>query len=61
MTLSPYQQGFADGYADLPCDKSEWWESEADMHQYKLGKQIGEFEAWLQAKQFNERYANYAK
>jgi hypothetical protein len=58
MTTTPYQQGFADGYADLPCDKSEWWDNTADAQQYKIGKHAGEFEAWLQAKQFNERHTH---
>jgi len=58
---TPYQQGFADGYADLPCDKSQWWDNAEDAQQYKIGKHAGEFEAWLQKQQHNERYANYAK
>jgi len=58
MTTTPWQQGFADGYADLPCDKSDWWDNEDDMWQYKLGKGHGQFEAWLQAQQHNERHTH---
>jgi hypothetical protein len=54
--MTPYQHGFADGYADLPCDKSAWWESAEAMHQYTLGKQLGILEAKLEAQQHNERH-----
>ena len=54
--MTPYQHGFADGYADLPCDKSTWWESAEAMHQYTLGKQLGRLEAQLESQQHNERH-----
>ncbi|CAB4155565.1 hypothetical protein UFOVP662_9 [uncultured Caudovirales phage] len=51
--MTPYQHGYSDGYADLPCDKSQWWDNENDAQQYIIGKHAGEFDAWMQALQHN--------
>ena len=56
MTLSPYTQGYYDGYADLPCNKQHWWDSVEETTQYLIGVKAGMLDALLEVQQHNERH-----
>jgi hypothetical protein len=57
MEISPYTQGYYDGYADL-CDKHYWYDSVEEITQYLRGVGAGRLDAKIEAQQHNERHTH---